>query len=129
MAQPPVPKNAEAAALIERIERSRGQLGGHLVDLRRTLDVPARVKQSILRKPLAWFGGSLGIGLLASRLLRRPRKSAPRPGWLGLLLTGAVALFKPIVKGVITSELQRRFIRHPEGQSLALETRLPLSKP
>jgi len=118
----------DPAALIERIERSRGAVGGHLLEVRRALDVPGRIKHSIRRRPFAWFGGSMGIGLLASRLFRRPRKAVKRSGWSGLLLTGTLALLKPILKGVITSELQRRFIRHAEGEEHPTETRFPLSK-
>lgn len=129
MAQPPVPENAEAAALIERLERSRARLGGHLVDLRHALDVPARVKHSIRTKPFAWFGGSLGIGLVASRLLRRPRKPAPRRGFGALIAAAALALLKPFLRSVITSELQRRFIRHSFPPTATPETRFPLSKP
>lgn len=126
MAQSHLPP--DTAALIERIERSRGHLGGHLLEVRRAVDVPGRIKHSIRSKPFAWFGGSMGAGVLLSRLLRRPRKAAKRTGWMGLMLTGTFALLKPILRGVITSELQRRFIRHPEALGSPPETRFPLSK-
>jgi hypothetical protein len=110
------PSEEQTSLLIERLAASRDSLGRELLDLRRRLDVPARVKDSIVSKPMAWFGGSLGVGLLASLVLKRPRASAaprperPRRGWMGLLLGGAVTLARPALQSWALRELQNRFV-------------------
>lgn len=104
----------QTTLLIERIEASRASLGGNLLVLRRRLDVPARVKDSIASKPMAWFGGSLGVGLLASLLFKRPRATVrperPRRGWMGLMLGGAMTLARPALQSWALRELQNRFV-------------------
>ena len=106
----------QTTLLIERIEASRASLGGDLLALRRRLDVPARVKDSIASKPMAWFGGSLGVGLLASLFLKRPRATAtvraerPRRGWMGLILGGAMTLARPALQSWALREIQNRFV-------------------
>lgn len=104
----------QTSRLIERIAASRAALGDNLLDLRHRLDVPARVKDSLVSKPLVWFGGSLGVGLLASLAFKRPR-AAPRPerprrGWMGLLLGGAMTLARPALQSWALREIQSRFV-------------------
>lgn len=111
MAQPT--ENSELERLIRRIGQSRSAVDHHARTLRDKLDVPTRIKSSLNSNPLAWFGGSVGVGLLTSWILRRPKKTQKRRGWSGLLLGTLFTLAKPTVQSVITSELQRRFIGHP----------------
>jgi hypothetical protein len=105
----------QTSHLIERIAASRTALGDNLLDLRHRLDVPARVKDSLVSKPMVWFGGSLGVGLLASLAFRRPR-GAPRPerprrrGWMGVVLGGAMTLARPALQSWALRELQSRFV-------------------
>lgn len=120
----------EVAELIQRIENSRGSLGEHVAQLKRKIDVPSRIKHSIFDRPTAWFGGSLGVGFVASRLLRRkPKKAARKGGLIALLFSTLLTLLKPAVKGMILAELQRRFKNHSVWKNPAKETHLPLSKP
>lgn len=105
----------ETEALIRRLAASRTALGHDLAILRHRLDVPARVKESVMSKPLAWFGGSLGAGLVASFLLKG-RKSKPKPEkvvrrslW-SLALGGAFTLARPALQTWAMSELRKRFV-------------------
>lgn len=104
------PQGSEA--LIARIAASRGSLGTELAVLRRRWDVPARVKDSILSKPLAWFGGSLGAGFIASLLLKRPkaRGEKKRRTWWSLALGGAFTLARPALQSWALREAKKRFV-------------------
>jgi hypothetical protein len=101
-------------ALSARLAASRASLGSDLAVIRRRLDVPARVKDSILSKPLLWFGGSLGAGLLASMLLRRPRpqarESKPSRSLWKIALGGAFALARPALQSWAMREFGKRFV-------------------
>ncbi|MFC7338911.1 hypothetical protein ACFQY0_17070 [Haloferula chungangensis] len=121
----------EIAELIRRIEDSRANVGNHVAQLRRSLDVPSRIKHSVTSSPLAWFGGSLGAGVLASRIFRRkPKKVATKSkGIIGLLIATIMTMVKPAIRGILVSELQRRFKVHTKWQNPSQETHLPLSKP
>ena len=101
----------QAEALIARIAASRVALAADLAGLRRRLDVPARVKDSILSKPLAWLGGSLGAGFLASSIFRRRRPKAEKAkrGLLGLALGGLISLARPALQNWALQEARRRF--------------------
>lgn len=119
----------EAAELIRRIENSRSELEGHVRHLRKALDVPTRVKHSVSTHPIAWFGGSLGAGLFASRLFRRKTaKERKKRGFFGFLFATLLTLTKPALKGILLAELQRRFKVHTPGAKGPTETHLPLSK-
>lgn len=122
-------KRPEAAELIRRIENSRNELQEHVVQLKRTLDVPSRIKHSVTSRPLAWFGGSLGLGLVASKVLRRKPKQNRKKSMAGFLITAILTLLKPALKGILVSELQRRFKVHTAWKKHDEETQLPLSKP
>jgi hypothetical protein len=106
----------ERQALIDRIATSRGSVARDLAVLRYRLDVPARMKDSVMSKPLAWFGGSLGAGLVASLLLKGRRRRAPKPEkvvsrslW-SLALGGAFTLARPALQSWAMNELRRRFV-------------------
>ena len=105
----------QTEALISRLAASRSTLGHDLSILRHRLDVPARVKESVMSKPVAWFGGSLGVGLVASLLLKG-RKSKPKPEkvvrrslW-SLALGGVFTLARPALQAWATNELRKRFV-------------------
>ena len=106
----------KAEELVARLSASRTALGQDLAVLRHRLDVPARVKESVMSKPLAWFGGSLGAGLVASFLLkgRKPKppkteKVVRRSLW-SLALGGAFTLARPALQTWAMSELRKRFV-------------------
>jgi hypothetical protein len=107
---------SERQVLIARLAASRGSVARDLAVLRHRLDVPARVKDSVMSKPLAWFGGSLGAGLLASFLLkgrrRRPPKSETvvRRSLWSLALGGAFTLARPALQTWAMNELRKRFV-------------------
>lgn len=124
MAAAPQKQTVEVEALIRRLQRSREDLGHHYVELQHKLDLPSRIKHSVRRNPLVWFGGSAGLGLLSTRLFRRPKKAVKKSGKLGFLIATTFTILKPTLTRVITSELQRRFIGHAQSN----ERRLPLSK-
>jgi hypothetical protein len=93
---------------------SRVALGHDLAAIRHRLDVPARVKDSVLSKPLAWFGGSLAVGWMASMILKRPRtvvreSKASKSLWK-IALGGAFALARPTLQTWAMRELGKRFV-------------------
>jgi hypothetical protein len=102
----------QTAALIARIAASRTALGNDYAHLRRRWHLPARIKDSILSKPVAWFGGSLGMGFLASLILRRPRprESKPKRSLIALALGGAFTLARPALQSWAVRELGKRFV-------------------
>jgi hypothetical protein len=107
-------KEQDLETLIARIAASRGAVARDIAHLRRQLDVPTRVKESILSKPLAWLGGSLGAGLLTSVILKRRRRPAKTEAvvkkslWT-VVLGGAFALARPALQSWALREFQSRF--------------------
>ena len=109
----------ELEALTARIAASRVAVAGELATLRHRLNVPARVKESVLSKPLAWLGGSLGAGFLASIVLKRRRRhrhsraekaeKSAKKAWWTVLLGGAVTLARPALQSWALREFQSRF--------------------
>ena len=103
--------------LSARIAASRVAVAGELAALRHRLDVPARVKESVLSKPLPWLGGSLGAGFVASIFLKRRRRSSraekvekvAKKAWWSVLLGGAFTLARPALQNWALREFQARF--------------------
>lgn len=91
-----------------------------LATLRRRWDVPARIKDSILSKPLAWLGGSIGAGFVTSLLFKRPRgrEEKQRRGLWSLALGGAFTLARPALQTWALKALQTRFVPHVEQTDL-----------
>ncbi len=108
--------SGKAQALIARLEASRSVLSVEAARMRHRLDVPARVKESILARPLSWFGGSLGAGFVASLLFRgrrrrdRKGREKPRRGLLGLLAGGAFTLAQPLIREWALQALKNRIV-------------------
>ncbi len=69
-------------------------------DIKQKLNVKKQLRKFITRKPKALFIGSLGAGLIATLMLRRPRKSggAKASTKSTVLLGWALAVVKPAVK-------------------------------
>jgi hypothetical protein len=104
-----------AEILIARLAASRAALAKGAVVLRHRVDVPARMKDSLLSRPLLWFGGSLVTGLLASRLFRGRKPAGPpapvaRRGLLSLALGGAFTLARPALQSWALREFRKRFV-------------------
>ncbi|MDB6078402.1 MAG: hypothetical protein JWO82_2149 [Akkermansiaceae bacterium] len=87
-------------------------LGAEIKEARQRLDVPARIRRSVLTKPLAWLGGSAAGGLLISLILRgrrsRPQKEEKRRGIFGFLLGSAFTLARPALEAWAMKELRNR---------------------
>lgn len=110
----PTQKPKQLAELIRQAEASRLALSETHARVRRSLDVPARIKASMLGAPSKWLGGSLAAGFVTS-LLFRPgkRKAAERAKKAmkprGLLWGLAITLFtlsKPALKIYATKLLK-----------------------
>lgn len=110
----PTEKPKQLAELIRQAEASRLELTAAHARIRRSLDVPARIKASVAGSPSKWLGGSLVAGLASSLLFRTGKRKAarraekenkPRGFFLGLALT-LLALSKPALKIYATKLLK-----------------------
>jgi hypothetical protein len=102
-------EKAEIEQLIRLSGAARACLGTEAAALRKRLDFPSRVRDSLAAHPAGWMFGSLASGLFASLLFRRrPRRAAPPArrgallGLLGLTLTAA----KPLAKIWFANQLK-----------------------
>jgi hypothetical protein len=119
---------SETEALIARLEASRQRLGGEITALRSKLDLPARIRRQFGRRPWLWFGASAGLGLVASRMLRRRRRGKKRRrGLVRLLMPLFMGFLKPWLRSLLMRELRQRFLDPPASPERG--TRFPLSKP
>jgi hypothetical protein len=113
-------KERDLETLIARISASRGAVARDIARLRHRLDVPSRVKESVLSKPLAWLGGSLGAGFLTSLLLKRRRRvkteTVVKKGLWSVLLGGAFTLARPALQSWALREFQNRFAQPTYSQ-------------
>jgi len=108
------------------IFRSRAAMARDCNSVRAELDFPAKFKQLVRRKPMAWLSGAAAIGWLLSgpktktrvvtkflksgdKVPKHPEKeSASRLGVLGVLL--AILKFSlPLLKPVLTAYAGKRF--------------------
>lgn len=111
-------EKAQIEQLIRLSEAARSCLGQEAAALRKRLDFPARVRDSLASHPGGWMFGSLASGLLASFLIRgRSRAAAPRSkgvfsALLGLTLTAA----KPLAKVWLANQL-KDWLTRPQPSS------------
>jgi hypothetical protein len=108
------PQERDFETLIARIAASRAAVASDIAHMRHRLDWRSRVKESILSKPLAWLGGSLGAGFLTSMILKRRRRPAKaeevaKKSLWTVLLGGAFALARPALQSWAVREFQTRF--------------------
>jgi hypothetical protein len=107
----PTQKSQELAELIRRSEIARVQIGQAHLELKRKLEVPLRIRDSLKSSPLKWLGGSLGLGFVGSFLFKSRRKeSIPMPeikprGFISGLLMMIFTLVKPSIKVYATKLL------------------------
>ena len=103
-----LPEKTEIEQLIRLSAAARSCLEHEAAVLRKRLDFPMRVRDSLASHPGGWMLGSLASGLLASVLFRRrshaaaPNSKGVLPGLLGLTLTAA----KPLVKVWLANQLR-----------------------
>jgi hypothetical protein len=107
----PTQKSLELAELVRRSDAARIQIGQAHLELRRKLDLPLRIRDSLKASPLKWIGGSLGVGFVSSLLFRSGRsesKHAPEKkhrGWFVGALMMIFTLVKPSLKVYATKLL------------------------
>ncbi len=110
----PTQKSVELGELIRRSETARLKLGQAHAKLKRKLDVPARVKDSLQSNPIQWVGGSLASGFLGSFLFKSRRSKAKKSAkrvkkergfWLATLML-LLTLAKPAAKIYATNLLK-----------------------
>lgn len=100
----PTQKSLELEELIRRSEAARIQIGHAHLQLKKKLDIPLRIRDSLKSSPMKWLAGSLGVGFLGSFLFRSKRaeiKVEPEKkhhGWFIGLLLMLFALAKPTIK-------------------------------
>jgi hypothetical protein len=99
--------------LILQAAAARARLSGHAVKLRRTLDVPTRLRDSLGGHPGRWMAGSLVSGMAASLLLRRKPKHAPvkSKSLLLAILTMIFTAAKPLLKAWLAGRLKELLLR------------------
>ncbi len=102
-----LPENPEILRLVRLSEASRSLLESEAGRLRKKLDVPARLRDSLKQHPSSWLFGSVATGLAASFLFRRrPAAEKKRRGitstMLGLTLTAA----RPLAKVWLADQLK-----------------------
>lgn len=118
----------EKRAILGELAAARARLSATGEDLRRTMDVPARAKDSFRRHRPAWIGGAALVGLVLSKLPARSKtifveratgKALGAAGKLGTAWTVARLAFdiaKPLMgdmAGKSLSEILKRFVRTP----------------
>jgi hypothetical protein len=89
-----IPQSPEIRRLIRLSADARCCLTGEVAVLRRRLDIPSRIRGSLMDHPAAWLFGSLASGIVASLVFRRKPPSAKkhrsfRGSLLALTLTAA----------------------------------------
>jgi hypothetical protein len=112
--------------LIEQAEIARRALAGSFTKLRGTLNVPARLRSSLMGHPGGWMAGSLVSGLAASLLFRRKPKTVSKSRGIPfaiLAMLGTAA--RPLVKAWLLGRLKHFVTR---AQSSAPPSR-PVARP
>ena len=107
-------KAIELQDLVRKSEAARLEIGRARQALKRKLDVPSRIKESLKAQPTKWIGGSILVGFVASVLfrprekkVRRERKSLKkRKSSLPRLLRLFITLSQPAVKIYATKLLK-----------------------
>ncbi|MFK7909372.1 MAG: hypothetical protein AB8F34_02100 [Akkermansiaceae bacterium] len=94
-------------------------------ELKQKLNVKKQITKLLTRKPKALFIGSLGAGLLATLLIRRPRKTAKgKPSTKSTVLLGWIlAIAKPAAKAWLVKRAKTLAVKQLESrQQLKNET-------
>lgn len=123
-------KSIELGELIRRSEVARLQLGQAHRQLKRKLDIPSRIQESLKSNPTKWLGGSLVTGFMGSFLFKSKSKKPKQADASlrkerGLVLGLLVMLFtlvKPAAKiyatKLLKDYLQKQLSRRTRGKWL-----------
>ena len=96
------------AELTAQLADSRQAISRGREALKRKLQVKKQWRKLLTGKPRAVFAGSIGAGLLATLLLRRPRKSVKAPKTSRQMLLGwLLALAKPAAKAWLVTRAKQ----------------------
>jgi len=97
--------------LIRLSAASRIRLSQEAAIIRRRLDAPMRVVQSLRDHPVRWVGGTLVTGLAATLLFRR-KTAAPKPkrGLPAALFSLVLASVRPIIKTWLGVQLEQYIV-------------------
>ncbi len=96
------------AELTAQLADSRRAISRGREALRRKLQVKKQWRKLLTGNPRAVFAGSIGAGLFATLLLRRPRKPATPPKTSRQMLLGwLLALLKPAAKAWLVTRAKR----------------------
>lgn len=113
----PTQKSLELAELIRRSEAARIQIGHAHLQLKKKLDIPLRIRDSLKSSPWKWLGGSLGVGFLGSFMFRSKRPEIryepekKHRGWFIGLLMMLFALAKPTLK-IYATKLVKDYLQN-----------------
>ena len=109
MDRKPSPKT-QIEELIRQSEAARAFLSAEAATLRQRLDVPARLRGSLMAHPGGWMLGSLASGLAASLLLRRRPAVKPTTkkhrGLPAVLLGLGFTAVRPLLKVWLADQLK-----------------------
>ncbi len=106
------PKPTEDARIQEliRISRSsRSQLGREFTGLKRKLELPLRIRDSLKSTPTKWLLGSMAAGLVTSLLLRRrpaPKEDRKRGFFSHPLIALTLTAVQPLAKVWLSGKLK-----------------------
>jgi hypothetical protein len=118
-------------AIVAELAAARSRLSATGEALRRSLDVPARAKESFRRHRPAWLGGAAIVGFVLSKLPSRKKtvfveratgKVLGAAGKLGAIFSAAkfaITVAKPLLTELAGSnfaEILKRFQRPPKPQ-------------
>lgn len=124
----PTQKSLELAELVRRSDAARIQIRQAHLELRRKLEVPLRIRDSLKSSPLKWIGGSLGIGFVSSLLFRYRRSESKHStekknrGWFIESLLMIYTLVKPSLK-VYATKLLTDYLQKQLSDRLSGSTR------
>lgn len=108
-----LPENPEIQRLIQLSAAARSCLQGEATTLRHRLDIPSRVRSSLMDHPAGWILASLASGLAASFLLRRkPPTTTKRRAIPGILLGLTLTAARPLVKIWLADQLKHWLAGH-----------------
>ncbi len=112
---------------------ARGLLGAQAARMKRSLDVPARVRGSLKQHPTGWLVAALSAGIMVSSLLRRRSSSSPlvkKHRSVPIAVVGlALTAFRPFLKMWLTDQVKNYLIGHLRGQSVAASRPARVSTP
>ncbi|TAG10456.1 MAG: hypothetical protein EAZ42_03700 [Verrucomicrobia bacterium] len=110
-------------------DAARECLNGEVRKILHALDVPSRLKSSVLSKPSHWLFGSLGSGLLAGMLFRKKRRpvvaKAPHKfssALLALILTAAQPMVKIFLARLFEQQLRSKSMVRSRPSDSVLES-------